>query len=73
MKRFFSIADSYIKESNWVTFAAIKFCLFSLGALFGLHAFKRYRKGFGTACAFVFVVTYIPLIAKFFRIAKREL
>ena len=63
MKNLFAIADEYLRQSDWRDLALIKFCLFSMGVLAGVLA------------AATFVVTYLPLMAKFFGVvqAKRSL
>lgn len=65
MKKFFSYADEYVKQSSWKDFALVKFCLCAAGVLIGLALPPKARKRAAIVAAFVFVVTYIPLMLKF--------
>lgn len=65
MKNLFAIADEYLRQSDWRDLALIKFCLFSMGVLAGVLAPKNRRKLVVSLAAATFVVTYLPLMAKF--------
>ena len=52
--------------------ALLKFCLFSIGILAGMRIGEKDKKRAGTIALGVFLVTYIPLMAKFIRIAADE-
>ncbi len=69
MKRLFCYAERYLEKSTWKDLAMIKFCLFSIGVLAGIQIPKKNRKAAGMIALVVFVVTYIPLMAKFFAVA----
>lgn len=73
MKKLFECANLYIQESDWKTLAALKFCLCAMGILIGLFVPKKAKKPVLIGAAAVFVGTYIPLMAKFFRIVGRSL
>lgn len=64
MERLFCYADRYIKTSTWKDLALLKFCLFSMGLLVGMRIPEKHRKKAGILALFVFLVTYIPLMAK---------
>lgn len=66
MKKLFDYADDYLKKCDWRDLAMLKFCLFSIGIMAGLKIPERHRKNAMAAAFAVFVVTYIPLMAKFF-------
>ena len=68
MKNLFAIADEYLRQSDWRDLALIKFCLFSMGVLAGVLVPKNRRK----LAAATFVVTYLPLVAKFFGVVQSE-
>ncbi len=70
MKKLFGIANRYIENSDWKIIAVLKFCLISLGLLLGMQIREEHKKKVGLAAAGVFVLTYVPLMAKFFRTAK---
>ena len=70
MKKFFKLGDIYASESNWKDFALVKFCLFAMGLIVGVNAPKKYRKPITFASLIIFLSTYIPLMAKVFRIIK---
>lgn len=72
MKRLFQWADEYIQESDWKTLAALKFCLCAIGILIGIALPSKGKKPALLGAAAVFIGTYIPLMAKFFRIAARN-
>lgn len=69
MKKLFDYADQYIQESSWKDMAMLKFCLFSMGILAGIHITGKNRKKAGVMASAVFAVTYIPLMAKYIAIA----
>ena len=72
MKKLLDFGNRYAKESTWKDFALVKFCLFSMGLAAGTQVpEKQKKKALGvTACVFAF--TYIPLMAKVFRIAFKK-
>ena len=71
MNRLFAAANQFCKESDWKTIAALKFCLLSLGVVIGMLLPQSARPAVIGICLVVFVVTYIPLMIKLFRIFKR--
>lgn len=68
--KLFKIADQYCKESNWLTLTALKFCLLSLGLIVGVLLPDSWKVPVIIICVVVFLITYIPLMLKFFRIWK---
>ncbi|MBQ7785762.1 MAG: permease of phosphate ABC transporter [Clostridia bacterium] len=72
MNRLLDIADQYIRESDWKTIAVLKFCLLSIGMIVGMLLPDRIVMPAMIICAIVFVLTYIPLMAKLIRIALRK-
>ena len=72
MKRLLEIGNLYAKESTWKDFALVKFCLFSMGLVAGTQVPEKHKKKAIGAAACVFASTYIPLMAKVFRIALRR-
>lgn len=69
MKWFFRLGNSYARKSSWVDFALVKFCLFAMGILVGTHVGEKYKKPAVIGAGLVFAVSYIPLMAKVFKIA----
>lgn len=69
MKKLFEYADQYIQQSDWKDLAMIKFCLAAMGVLIGVSLPKKHRKTALWIAGGVFTATYLPLMAKFFRIA----
>ncbi len=69
MKKFFEYADRYIQESDWKVIAALKFCLLSLGICVGLSLPREKKKLIFPIAAAVFIVTWIPLMAKYVKLA----
>lgn len=70
MKTLFELGDRYAEKSTWKDFALVKLCLFSMGIAAGTLVPKKYRVPVIGTAAVVFGATYVPLIAKVFRIAK---
>ena len=70
MKRLFDYADQYVQQSDWKDFALVKFCLFSMGLLSGMYIPKKKKEYVQIVSITVFLATYIPLMAKFFKIVK---
>ncbi len=72
MKKFFEVADRYVMESDWKVLAMLKLCLCSVGVMIGLSIPREKKKIPFMIAAIVFVVTYIPLMAKYFKTWKEE-
>ena len=72
MKKLFSIADRYLRVCDWKDFAVLKFCLCALGVLMGLAVPTRRKKPAAIIAGLIFVVTYIPLIAKFLFVLRSK-
>lgn len=68
MKKLFGYADEYIRKSDWKDMALVKFCLMSIGLMTGMFVPKEKRKLVLAIAGAVFVLTYVPLMSKFFRI-----
>ena len=72
MNNLFGYADKYLQKSDWKDIALLKFCLFSMGVIAGMQIPKRNRKQAEGIAAFVFLSTYIPLMAKFFAVVMEK-
>ncbi len=72
MKKLFYYANQYIKKSSWKDLALIKFCLFSMGILAGISIPEKRKERAGIIAAFVFTVTYIPLMMKFISVVREK-
>ena len=70
--RSFASADEFLRESGWRDLALVKLCLFSMGLLAGLQVTERRRKRVRIAASAVFLLTYVPLMAKFLGILTEE-
>ena len=68
MKKLFGYADEFISQSNWKDLALIKFCLCAIGVIWGIVLPKKARKPAVFIALGVFIITYIPLMTKLFRI-----
>ena len=68
MKKLFSAANRYLETSDWKVIAALKFCLISLGMMVGMQVRPKDKKPVFFGCLGVFAATYVPLMAKFFRV-----
>lgn len=70
MKKLFTYANEYVNQSDWKVLALLKLCLAAIGVLIGLEIPRKYKKSVFFGAMGVFVITYIPLMAKFFRIVR---
>ena len=71
MKALLDLGNRYAKESTWKDFALVKFCMFSMGLAAGTKIPDKHKKTAVTAAAAVFAATYVPLMAKVFKVAKK--
>ena len=72
MKKLFKVADRYLETSDWKMIAVLKFCLISLGVMLGMTVRKEHKKKVLMAAVPVFLITYIPLMAKFYRVYRED-
>ncbi len=68
MKKLLAGADEYLNRSTWRDIAVLKFCLLSLGLMIGMEVPEEKKERIRSAAAFLFVVTYIPLMVRYLRI-----
>lgn len=66
MRRLFESADEFLRRSTWRDMAALKFCLLALGTLLGIGVSQKAKPRVGMLAGLVFVLTYIPLMGKYF-------
>lgn len=66
MQYLFDAADHWLKKSDWKDIAVLKFCLLSIGLIAGAQIPKKHKETAQIAALGIFLVTYIPLMAKFF-------
>ena len=72
MKKLFEIGNQYVKESDWKDFALLKFCLCALGVIIGVQIAPQSKKIVTGVAIAVFIATYIPLMAKLFKIVAKD-
>jgi len=72
LQTLFRSADQYLEESNWKDLALIKCCLCAMGVVLGASVPGKHRLSVTSLAAGTFVATYIPLMAKFFRIVRQQ-
>lgn len=70
MRKLFESADRYLDRSDWKDLTLIKFCLCSMGIVIGASLPEKYRKPAVCGASGVFVLTYVPLMAKYFKTVK---
>ena len=68
MKKLFDAADRYLETSDWKIIAVLKFCLISLGMMLGMAVGKKHKRRVFLGALTVFVLTYVPLMLKFFKV-----
>lgn len=66
MQFLFDAADRYMRKSDWKDMALVKFCLFSMGLMIGAQIPRKHKAAAQIAAWSVFLVTYVPLMTKFF-------
>lgn len=71
MKKLLEFGNRYAKQSTWKDFALTKLCLFSMGLVAGIFVSKEHKKLAIGAAACVFTATYIPLIVKMVKVARK--
>ncbi len=72
MHKLLTLGNRYAQESTWKDFALVKFCLFSMGLLAGMHVPEKHKKNAAKAAIFAFSATYVPLMAKVLWIATER-
>ncbi len=72
MKKLFAAADRYVETGGWKIIAVLKFCLISLGMLAGMLVRPEHKKAVFSGALGVFLATYVPLMARFFRIIREQ-
>ena len=68
MKKLFDAANRYIETSDWKLIAVLKFCLIALGMMLGMLIRPRHKKPVFLVALVVFLLPYIPLMLKFYRV-----
>lgn len=66
--KLFEAANHYVETSDWKIIAVLKFCLISLGMMFGMMIKPEHKKPVFLSTLGVFGVTYVPLMVKFYRV-----
>lgn len=72
MKKLFELGNQYARECDWKDFALLKLCLCAMGILIGTQLTPKHKKTAVYASVGVFIATYIPLMAKLFKIILRD-
>ena len=72
MKALLEFGNRYARQSSWKDYALVKFCLFAMGLAAGTKVTDRAKKKTRIVSAVVFVLTYIPLMAKVFKVATHK-
>ncbi len=68
MKKLFDAANRYIETSDWKLIAVLKFCLIALGMMLGMLIRPQHKKPVFLGALGVFLLSYIPLMLKFYRV-----
>ena len=72
MKKLFDAANRYIETSDWKTIAVLKFCLLSLGMMAGMQIRSEHKKPVFIGALGVFAASYVPLMARFYRVFTQK-
>ena len=68
MIKLFRAANRYIETSDWKIIAVLKFCLVSLGLMLGMLIPQVRKKPVFLGALAVFILSYVPLMLKFYRV-----
>lgn len=66
MKRLFSVANEYVRRSDWKDLALVKFCLCAVGIIIGVLVPATKKKPVGIIAAVVFMITYVLLMPRYY-------
>ncbi|GLB32611.1 hypothetical protein LAD12857_45340 [Lacrimispora amygdalina] len=72
MKQLIDCADQYIRQCRIRDFALLKICLCAVGMIIGLSIPEKKRKWPLAAAGFVFMFSYVLLMAEFLKIYMDE-
>ncbi len=72
MKNILELGNQYAKRSSWKDFALLKLCLCAMGIVIGTNVPPKYQKTVTRVSVAVFIATYIPLMAKVFKIMLHD-
>ena len=72
MKQLLNSADQYITQCRVRDFALLKICLCAVGIIIGLSIPEKKRKWRFAAAGFVFMFSYVLLMAEFLKIYMEE-
>ncbi|MEA5085375.1 MAG: permease of phosphate ABC transporter [Lachnospiraceae bacterium] len=72
MKCFIKTGKKYIEKMDIWDVSFLKICLCAMGVLIGVGVSDEKKKSVGIAAIFIFIATYIPLMAKYIGIALEE-
>ncbi|PJJ27350.1 permease of phosphate ABC transporter [Lacrimispora celerecrescens] len=72
MKEICKCADAFVQKCSIKDFALLKICLCAVGIMVGLSIPEKKRKWPLMAAGFVFIFSYILIMAKFVKICMDE-
>ena len=72
MKCLMKSGKKYIERMDVWDVSFLKICLCAMGVLIGIGVSDQKKKSVGIAAIFVFIATYIPLMAKYIGIFIEE-
>ncbi|EXG87492.1 MULTISPECIES: hypothetical protein [Lacrimispora] len=72
MKEICKCADAFVQKCSIKDFALLKICLCAVGIMVGLSIPEKKRKWPLMAAGFVFIFSYILIMAKFVKICMEE-
>jgi len=72
MKEICKCADAFVQKCSIKDFALLKICLCAVGIMVGLSIPEKKRKWPLMAAGFVFVFSYVLIMAKFVKICMEE-
>lgn len=72
MPGLFELGNAYLRQSDWKELALVKLCLFSMGILTATHLPLKSLPRARRWARSTFIATYVPLMTKFFRVAREE-
>lgn len=72
MKNIIKVGEEYGRSMTVLDFGLLKICLFSLGLFSGTCIAQKNRKKIGFWALFVYLITFLPIVSKFFMFFKMQ-
>ncbi|HHX61467.1 MAG TPA: hypothetical protein GX707_12280 [Epulopiscium sp.] len=68
MQKLLDYGNEFLQQSTWKDLALIKVCLLAMGIICGIEIPKKAHKPVAFIAILAFIMTYVPLMIKLFKI-----